>query len=149
MIDWCLSLATPSTNADPDADVHTGYPNRWHIILSRHVSTAANFNSTLVICSPMKKSQFTVCDPTTQGRSDGQQKIITTNGNRSHAACFRGKSAYSLLRQVGSNPRHLLLRQVLCPLYQWYYTTVVECLNVNGKFDESKSFVYFQVQHVH
>jgi len=52
-------------------------------------------------------------------------KIITTNGNRSYAACFQGKSAHSLLRQVGLNLCHLLSRQVSCPLHQWGDTTRV------------------------
>ena len=48
---------------------------------------------------------------------DGWQKIITANRNRSHATCFQGRCTCLLSRQVGSNPCHLLSRQVPRPLH--------------------------------
>ena len=48
---------------------------------------------------------------------DGWQKIITANRNRSRATCFQGRCTCLLSRQVGSNPCHLLSRQVPRPLH--------------------------------
>jgi hypothetical protein len=68
---------------------------------------------------------------------DGQTDskiILTTNGNRSQAACFQGKARLMLSRQVGSDPRHLLSRQVSRrPLHQWCDNVLVKVLKYESE----------------
>jgi len=118
---WIGALRQTCTQVIDTVAHHLISPVRTHL------------SATLAICSFMKKSKFTVCDYMTQGCKDRQQKIITTKGNRSHAACFQGKPTYLLSRQVGSNPCHLLSRQVTCLLHQWCYSILVEGLKCESE----------------
>ena len=56
--------------------------------------------------------------------------------------------AYLLSRQVGSNLCHSLSRSVSRPLHQWCYNILAECLSVNRKRGENKSFVSLQARYI-
>ena len=73
-------------------------------------------------------------------------KIITRNGNRSHATRFQGKCACLLSRQTYTCG-YLLSRQVELLLHHWCYATLLEDLGYDRELNENKSFESLQAQH--
>ena len=71
----------------PISEVDKGHMS-W--ATQRHVNSIYNSGVYIPLCSSDCRGH----------KGNGSQKVITSDGDRSHTTCFRSKCAYSLLRQV-------------------------------------------------